>query len=170
MTESVLTPVIPIDPVSPVLWAALGKVAGKEADRDGLEAGSRHEVSLHVSGDVDGRRIHQRIEAILSVGHDQQKATSVTPEQPKLIAAILSKLNAATRERILNDLPEEFEAEGQLPELDKELVVAAGAMLKRLRASKQITANGPVRCEYTVESTGGDRPAPAAACPCVAAA
>ena len=163
MMKSDFPATIPLDCSTPVLFAALAKVAAGEGNRDALRAGARHEVSLHLTGDVDGRPVHRRIAAVVSVGHDQERATSATPDQPRLIAAILSKLNPATRRCILADLPREYEAAGELPAVDPELEEHVGDMLKRLRSKKQIIARGPVRCEYNMDSPGDDKPRPVAA-------
>ena len=132
-----------------IVWSAIGKVASKEHSRDELQPGSQHVVQLDVSGTVDGRAFQRNLNAVLSVGHDQVKATSVTPEQPQLLAVILSKLNQQTRDKILRELPDEFaENGGHLPDVEEELVDTVSTMLQSLRAKKRVQARGPVRCEY----------------------
>ena len=89
--------------LSAAAWAAIGKIASKQNWRDGLAPGARHEVELSLSALVDGEPFEQDIAAVLTVGHDQQKATSATPNQSQLVAAILAKLNRATRQKVLRE-------------------------------------------------------------------
>lgn len=134
-----------------VVWAALEKIGHKQMKPSELEQGSSHEVSLHIRGNVDGQPFEQQINSILSIGFEQTKASSVNPQLPQLIALILSKLNRATRNRILSDIPTEFcDNENSLPETSPVLVDEVEHMLKRLRRSKTVQARGPVRCEYTL--------------------
>lgn len=134
-----------------VVWAALEKIGHKQMKPEELEQGSTHEVSLHIRGNVDGQAFEQEINSILSIGFEHQKSSSVNPQVPQLIALILSKLNRATRNRILSDIPTEFcENSNCLPETSPVLVDEVEHMLKRLRRSKTVHARGPVRCEYTL--------------------
>lgn len=149
MTTATTQPPTPQNDIAAVLWSALGKVASKEGDRDALTGGSRHCVQLEVVGTVDQQPLQYDIDAVLNIGHDQQKASSTTPDQAKLVANILAKLNPATRNKILRELPERFaEAGGKLPEVSEELLAASTQMLQRLRAKKTVISRGPVRCEY----------------------
>jgi hypothetical protein len=147
-----------------IAWAALEKVAAKTAQRGDLAAGAHHHVVLTVTGHVDDAPFAQEVAAVLTVGHDQQRATSVTPELPKLVACLLSKFNEATRNRLLHDLPVEFEERGgTLPEVSTELVAAAEDLLRRLRAKKQIDVRGAVQCQYRLSDLRpDDEPAAAA--------
>ncbi len=138
-------------PLSSVVFAAMEKVGAKQKKPDHLADGASHSVRMLIKGEVDGQLFEQSIVSIVSIGHRQEKSSSVNPQVAELIAYMLSKLNTATRERILADVPSEFRDNGQqLPELSKELVNAAKAMLKQLRETKTVTARGPVRCEYTL--------------------
>jgi hypothetical protein len=137
--------------VSSIAWHALAKVAAKEGSRDDLQPGSSHVCRLSVNGDIDGREFDESFEAILSVGHDTTKASSATPELPLLVANILAKLNAATRESVLRDLPEVFAANGgKLPAVDAAITGAAESMLQRLRAKSTVTARGAVTCKHSL--------------------
>lgn len=134
-----------------VVWAALEKIGHKQMEPQELTQGSSHEVSLQIRGTVNGQPFEQTVNSILSVGFEQTKSSSVNPQVPQLIALILSKLNRATRNRILSDIPLEFgENENCLPEASPVLVDEVEHMLKRLRRSKTVQARGPVRCEYTL--------------------
>ncbi len=136
-------------------WAAVEKVAAKEGGRDDLTPGASHVVHLTVAGDVDGTPLEQSFSGVLTVGHDQRRATSATPAQPRLVAAILAKLNQVTRNRVLRELPAEFAASGGLlPVADEQLVTEAEEMLRKLRAEHEVVARGAVRCEYKLMPAG----------------
>lgn len=138
-------------PLSHVVWAMMEKVGRKQVNPDMIADGSRHRVDLKLEGLVDGQPFRQQVTSVVTIGHEQQKSSSVTPQVPELVAYILSKLNSATRSRILSDIPSEFsENENQLPESDPALVEEARQMLKSLRQNKTVTARGPIRCEYTL--------------------
>jgi len=137
-----------------VLWAALAKTAAKEARRDELLAGATHELHLSIAGTIDGEPVGQIVRATLSVGHDFAKASSSGPKSAEVIACVLHKLNAATREAVLNGLAEHFAATTQLPDVPASLVNAANRLLGQLRNWEQITQRGPVACRYQL-GTGG---------------
>ena len=134
-----------------VVWAALEKICQKQKNVDEITEGARHQVTLHIDGSVDGQSFTQTIESVLSVGHAQTKTSSVNPQIPELIAWILSKLNTATRARILNDIPREFAENQKMPESSQNLVSAANDMLKSLRTCKSVEARGPIRCEFRLK-------------------
>lgn len=135
--------------LSPIVWAALNRVASKEVKHDSIEQGSEHEVQLSLIGQVDGMPFRQSLSTTVTVGHDQEKATSATPDQPRLLAFILSKLNEATRKRLLEDIPSEFSTHGeQLPDVDEALIQDAKSMLGKLRNKKTIRARAAIRCDY----------------------
>jgi hypothetical protein len=130
-------------------WAALSKVSDKEGNRAALQAGTAHNVNLAILGEVDGERISMEFLADLTVGHDSVRASSNAPDTNHLVACILSKLNKATREKILRELPEEFASNGNaLPAIGESLIDAAGDMLKRLRAKVSQPVKGSVACKY----------------------
>lgn len=142
-------PLTSVAPLSHVVWAALEKIGHKEMKPKELDQGSSHEVSLQIRGNVDGQPFEQEIHSILSVGYEQTKSSSVNPQVPQLIAFILSKLNRATRNRILADIPAEFaENDNCLPEGSPVMLDEVEQMLKSLRQSKTVKARGPIRCEY----------------------
>jgi hypothetical protein len=152
----------PSSVVSAIAWHALLKTADKEAVRDDLSAGVSHTIDLAVSGSIDGESFEQHISAVLSVGHDSQRATSATPALDHIIGAILAKLNTATREAILRDLPEQFAAAGcQLPEVPAAIAEKATAMLVRLRAKKSVDVRGSVSCKYRLAEIDAECDEPA---------
>jgi hypothetical protein len=134
------------------LWHALAQTAGEEAVRDDLPSESLQVVSATISGQVNGQEFRPlNISAVLTVGQDSQQASTVTPEVPHLIAAILAKLNAKTRDSVLRDLPNEFAAAGcELPEVTPDLMVRTNAILRRLRAKQLTAVRGSVACQYSV--------------------
>lgn len=137
-------------PLSHVVWAAMEKVGQKKLKPKMLKEDSRHLVALRVEGEVDGIPFRQCLTSIVSIGQEQEKSSSVTPQVPILVAYILSKLNSATRDRLLSDIPEDFlENDNQLPDVDAGVLDEAKQMLKKLRNSKTVTARGPIRCEFT---------------------
>jgi len=138
-------------PLSHVVWAAMGKVGQKQLKPKMLAEGSRHLVALRVEGEVDGVPFRQKLTSVVTIGHEQEKSSSVTPQVPELVAYILSKLNSATRDRLLNDIPKEFvECGNRLPTPSPVLVDEAKHMLKKLRETKTVVARGAIRCEYTM--------------------
>jgi len=134
-----------------LLWAAIEKIGHKELDSNVLPESTSHSVDLRIDGTIDGRPISRSIQSVVAIGESQTKSSSVNPQVAELVAWILGKLNTATRSRILADLPEEFVELGGMPEASPALVEEAGAMLKKLRQTKTVTARGPIRCEYAIE-------------------
>ena len=136
-----------------VLWAALAKIAEKESRRADLCEGASYDVALAVAGQVGGQPIEWQATAVLSVGHGYTKASPSGPPAAHLVACILSKLNEATRQKLLDELPEAFAKAGALPEVDKALIDAAKGMLRRLRSKDQVAQNGPVSCRYELAAS-----------------
>jgi len=132
-----------------VAWHALSRIADKESCRDDLRAGGVHVVKLAVSGTIDGQPVHESLDAILTVGHDSERASSSLPAVGHLVAAILAKLNTATRDSILANLPSEFVDNGYtLPAVPDTLIAQATGMLTRLRATQTVPVRGSVACKY----------------------
>ena len=87
------------------------------------------------------------------MGAESSRSASSGPKAEQLLAVILSKLNAATREAICRELPEMFSRAGnRLPEVDPLLVELAASLLKRLRAKETKIIKGPVSVHYTLEA------------------
>lgn len=141
-------------------WASLGYVASKEGSRDDLIDGAAYSVNLTITGEIDGTPIAEHIDGRLTVGHATEKASSSTPNISHIIGCLLSKLNKATRAKVLSEIPAEYAAGGQaLPELSVGDVADAENLLAALRQTKRINARGAVKCEYEVESVEYDGPA-----------
>jgi len=144
-------PLTELDSINNVVWAALEKIGKKELQSNALDSGSYHRISLRIEGNVNDQAFSQSIESIVTIGQCQLRASSVTPQVPELVAYILSKLNRATRMRLLNDIPEEFrDNDNMLPECSPVLVDDAKQLLRRLRSTKTVRARGPIRCEYAL--------------------
>ena len=93
----------------------------------------------------------QDVSSIVIVGHQQKRTSSVNPQIAELIALILGKLNSATRNKILNDLPAEFqENDNRLPVANAALVEEVKQMLRKLRETKTVTVNPAVRCVHSL--------------------
>ena len=136
-------------PLSHVVWAAMAKIGSKQFNPDKVAEDTRHSVDLKIEGMVNGHPFKQNVSSIVAFGKEVEKSSSINPQVPELVAYILSKLNSATKSRILDDIPQEFiDNENQLPVSDPFLVVEVKEMLKKLRQTKTVTARGPVRCEY----------------------
>ena len=68
------------------------------------------------------------------VGRDTETAATVTPDANELLALVLSKLNFATRQRILRELPADFSSNGnRMPTVDTELIEEASTLCQSLR-------------------------------------
>jgi hypothetical protein len=127
--------------LSPPLIHALAVAAKKPAAdcRSDLAPG-RYDIDAAVS-----------IRGVLTVGEDTMTASSVTPQPDQLLAHILSKLNTATREKLLRELPEEFVANGnEMPATSDSLVEAAGEMLAKLRRRVTRPRRGSVSGKFDV--------------------
>ncbi len=133
------------------MWATLQKIAGKELDRSLLAAGHNYDVDLTIAGTVDGQPVGRTTHSILSVGHDSKRASSVGPPAEALVGFILSKLNTATRQKLLAELPEAFARAGnRLPPVSVELEEVSRLLLGRLRAKVQQQVKAPISCKYTL--------------------
>ncbi len=141
------------DKTTALVWAALDKAAGKEKRRELLQPGAKHNVSLELSGAVDGQAIDRRqVAGVLSIGHDSTRASSSGPAAGEVLGYLLAKLNPKTREKILRTLPEEFAAGGgKLPAVDADIVAAAENLLGRLRNKVTKESRGAVNFSYTVK-------------------
>jgi hypothetical protein len=130
------------------VFAALGKVAEDEGDRDELADGAAHRFSLTISGDIDGHAFGQTFAGGLTVGHASNRASSTGPNQDHLLAYVLGKLNSATREKILRDTAAEFAAAGELPAVADANITAARDFRASLRQKVTQHVRGSVRVEY----------------------
>ena len=136
-------------PSRDIVWAALERVAGKQKNPDQIAEGSKHVLNFDVQGLIDGQLFRQTIDTIVTVGHGQSRASSVTPGLAEVVAYVLSKLNHATRHRILTDVPLEFAVNDcRLPEVDEQIKAQSVEFLKQLRRSRQVRARGALRCEF----------------------
>lgn len=131
-------------------WAGIAKVCEKEFNREEIGDGQSKHVDLHIAARIDGQVFQQNLSVDLTVGHGSERATSQTPQANVLIGYLLSKMNEATREAVLRDLPEQFDpaAENGYPEFDAAISEASNAMLKKLRAKVRVEVSGSISCQY----------------------
>ena len=138
-------------------WATLCKIGEKESSRDDIPDGLSGKVELLIAARINGKVIQETFDATINVGHSSQRASSVNPQPAALLALVLSKLNTATREKILNELPADFVANGNaIPEVAKDLTDAADNLLSKLRASKPQTVRGNVSVKHIKSDKGDD--------------
>ncbi len=136
-------------------YTTLAKIADKEISRDDIPDGFSGKVELLIAARINGKIIQEVFDSTISVGHASQRASTVTPQPAALLALVLSKLNTATREKILNELPADFVANGNaMPEPSPELTAEAEGLLAKLRANKPQTVRGNV----SVKHVKGDEP------------
>lgn len=134
--------------LSAAVFHAAAKVASKEADRDELTAGRTYDVRrLTIAAEIDGQPFSAAYDVSLSVGHDTTRAGSA-PTAGVLLAYLLGKMNAATRDATLRDLAEVFATHGHKLPVDETLAEAAEAALKQLRARHSTTTRGNVSAQY----------------------
>jgi hypothetical protein len=130
--------------------ACAAKIASGEAVRDDIPDGyTASGVEVMIAAKIGGQVYREQFLADINVGHASVRASSVNPDMGQVLGLILSKLNTATRDKILADLPAEFAANGcELPEVDAGIAEAAAAMLKKMRASKSQDVRGSVSVKY----------------------
>jgi hypothetical protein len=134
-----------------VVFAATGKIIEKELRRDEIADGSSHKVELMLVARIDGQhRFMQQYVADVSVGHSAERACGQNPNVAKVLAYALSKLNAATREAIIRELPQDFADNGaEFPAVDAAIEAAADGMLKKMRAAMpKTTVRGSVSVKH----------------------
>ena len=92
------------------------------------------------------------IRGLLSVGEDTTAASSIVPQSEQLLALVLAKLNTATREKLLRELPDEFiRAGNQMPETELSVVDDARELLARLRRTVTRSRRGSVSSTFDVK-------------------
>ncbi len=93
------------------------------------------------------------IQGVLTVGEDSVTASSVTPQTDELLAHILGKLNTATRDKLLRELPQEFAANGnEMPKADESLIDAVHDMLQKLRRKVTRPRRGSVKGTFDIKA------------------
>jgi len=136
--------------VAAVAWAALGKAASKECRAEVLGEGARHEVLLRIDGRVGRHEFIRSVSGELTVGFATTRAASRAPDTAHLLAVLLSKFNSRVREKLLEELPEQFAELGSLPEVPEARVAEAQGLLKRLRTKVQQSVRPQVSFAYRV--------------------
>lgn len=128
------------------LWHALKYVAGKEcgdATRAQLLPGSTR-VALSIRGSVGRQKVSASITGQLLVNHDQQKATSTTPDYLSVIGRMLEGMAKTKRDALLTALADEYSERGEVWCSDDRRKEAK-ELLEKLRSRRQTTARGSVR-------------------------
>jgi hypothetical protein len=141
-----------------VLLAAVTKYADKEYERDQLKEGSKHELALSVTGTIDAKAVDEVFSGTLTVGFDQETASSSACKSEQLVAWILDRyVDPALQLRLFDELPTLFDKHGGVPIADLEpgLVERCEALCKKLRAKTTITRKGNVTLNYTRGSDSG---------------
>lgn len=138
-----------------ILLAAVAKYAGKEHERDALAEGGDHTVGVSIVGTIDGKRMADEFNGRLTVGFDQERASSSAANAAHLVAWILDRyVEPSKHARVFDELPRLFDAAGEIPLGDLEtdgLVERADALCKKLRAKTTTTARGNVSLNYQRE-------------------
>lgn len=131
----------------------LSKFADKFADRDELVDGQAYKLVADVSGSINDVPFSLPVEATLTVGHESVRASSTTPKTNCVIAAILGKLNAATRAKVVQDVLDEYR-ETQNVTADPHMVELVDAFLAGLRQIKQESVRGAVKINPVAKDCG----------------
>lgn len=132
---------------------AIEKYCGKFADRDLLPDGSAFNVDCSLLGSINGSQFELPIVATLTVGHESTKASSSTPAVVNVVAALLGKLNTATRTKAIADIVAGYAETGDV-DATSEMIEMAEELLASLRQSKQVTARGAVKVNPATKVSG----------------
>lgn len=128
-----------------IVWAGVGKIAGKEATRELLPIG-QHKFELALAAHAGGVDVAFAGEATLIVNPDQECLQSTTPDPPRVVALLLSYLPKRTRAAVLRDFAAKF---GEVA-VDEETHAQAATLLETLRAKSTVTKRGSVSCPYSL--------------------
>lgn len=129
-------------------WAALGRVAGKEARRQLLKPG-KTPFELNVRGSIGGEPWRALLSGELVVAEDTERTTSKLPPMEHLLGVVLSWLGPRKREELVKGLLEDYAAaDHRLPEVDVAIVELAKRTLQQLRASTTSQVAGSVSAAY----------------------
>lgn len=128
---------------SAIAWLALHRAANRHIDRDLLEDGSAHQLAASLMFELPGRTWQERIDGKLTVGHATTATSSQGPPVEHLVAVLLSKLNAPTRERLMAWLPKVFADLGTIPANTADIAKAKG-LLSRMRQTRVSERRGTV--------------------------
>lgn len=142
------------DVLPAVAWHAVAKIAEKEMAkgelRNRFEEGASYAAEINVSAIVGGEVFEATADTVLTIGHDSERAASQTPNPAGLIAYLLGKMNEATRESVLRELPGQFTELGDYPAVSSDVEKATAEMLKKIRAAKRGPVRGQVKCQYAM--------------------
>lgn len=136
------------------IWQFASKVSGENSDRDSLKDGGVYAVKLHVAAEIEGQVYQSNFEGSVSVGHESVRASSVGATAGEVLAYLLSKMNAATRENTLREMAEVYAANGNSLPVTTAEVEAADEAMKRLRQKTESKVRGSVKVTYQVAQPG----------------
>jgi hypothetical protein len=145
-----MTTAISPQEIAAVAWATLERAASKECRREVLDEGAKHEVELRIDGTVDQQPFTRSVRGQLSIGHAGVRNSSSAPDACHLVGLILGKLSAKIREKLLDELPEQFAQLERLPEVPAARIEEAKNLMDRLRTKVQQQVKPQVSLSYTV--------------------
>jgi hypothetical protein len=134
--------------LSAAVFGTMAKVGEKHFERDCLADGAAIAVDMAIVGNVDGRDFSLPLGAMFTVGHASKRAGNVNAPPALVIAAILSKLNAATRGAVCRDIVNEWQ-ESKTLAVDDDYVSIADDMLAALRHATTVDVRGAVKVNTT---------------------
>lgn len=129
---------------------AIAKQCEKWSDRDQVADGGRYEVSANVAGVCNGHSFSLPIDTVMTVGHEQRKASSVTPALDDILAIMLSFIPADVRNDVVEYVLDEYKLTGSLKANDEQLAIVDD-LLAQMRQAKTVTARGPVAVRPAVK-------------------
>ncbi len=126
-----------------ILWAALEKLAKAEYTREELLAG-KHQVSVVIAAEVNGEKlptvnVDTDIQAKVTIQGGGVYHPSVKAPADHLLAILWSYLPETVRLKLATELPQHYDANKVLPEVDETHLAAIDKLTKRL------TARGPAK-------------------------
>lgn len=128
---------------------SLEKISKDNLNRDDLPGGFATNLTITVITTDGVDTISETFDSRVTVAHDSEKSSSSAVTASELLAYLLKKMNAVTREAILRDMPSDFEVNGKSLDVTEEEVEAASLTLKALNKTSKIKARGAVRCDLS---------------------
>jgi hypothetical protein len=130
------------------VWGALSKAAEKQFEREALEDGARHVVSLDAVGTVDGVRFALDLDCVLTVGHGGVRSASLGVQPLHQLAYVFELLELAygadAVADVVRDVRAKFAECGSIPASGRFLEIAED-FDKSLRVAKRVEYSGAVK-------------------------
>ena len=136
------------------VWGFAAKVAEEQFTRDDLVDGSHGAVELSLIAKIDGRLFTHHCSGSIDVGHSSVRATSVGAKAGEIVAYLLSKVNAATREATLREMAEVYAANGCKLPVSEAAIEEAETAMQALRQKKEQSVRGTVRVSSQPAASG----------------